>query len=88
MNDSAVEIALNKLCDINEADYKVLRVSIDKTLEKVVFYILVSLTESGRRGFITINVSSRAAYSSLFQLYDFLLEELRNGVDMLIKKLS
>ena len=88
MKDKAVEVAHNKLCDINEAGYKVIRVEIEKTLENVVFYIFVDLTESGKRGFITINVSSRAAYNPSFQLYDFLLERLRKSVDMLIKKLS
>lgn len=82
-----VEEAAHKLRDIKEAGYKVIRVETDITFETVVFYIFVTLTESGKRGFITINVSNMAVRNSSFQPYDFLLEKLRKGVDMLIKKL-
>ena len=87
MKDRAEEIA-HKLCDINEAGYKVVHVAIDKTLENVVFDIFVTLSESGKRCYITMNVSNKAVYNPSFQLYDFLLERLRKSVDMLIKKLS
>ena len=82
MKDRAEEIA-HKLCDINEAGYKVVHVAIDKTLENVVFDIFVTLSESGKRGYITMNVSNKAFYNSSFQLYDFLLEKLRKGVAVL-----
>ena len=87
MKDRAEEAA-QKLRDINEADYKVVHVETDLTIETVVFYIFVDLKESGKRGYITMNVSNMAVRNPSFQLYDFLLERLRKGVDMLIKKLS
>ena len=82
MKDRAEEAA-HKLYDINESGYKVVHVETDITLETVVFYIFVTLTESGKRGYITMNVSNMAVYNPSFQLYDFLLEKLRKGVAVL-----
>ncbi len=87
MKDRAEEAA-HKLCDINETGYKVVYVETDRTLDNVVFRIYVTLTESGKRGYITMKVSNMAVYNPSFQLYDFLLEKLRKGVYQLIKKLS
>ena len=83
-----VEEAADKLRDIRESNYKVIHVETERQPNEVLFRIFVLLTESGKRGYITMNVSNLAAYNQSFPLLDWLHERITKSVSHLIKRIN
>jgi len=83
-----VEETANKLCDIRESNYNVVYVETEREPNEVLFRVFVLLTESGKRGYITMNVSNLAAYNQSFPLYDFLRTRIAKSVTHLIKRVN